>query len=134
MASNKRSLKAYVRYDGTGRVVPSSLILQRFKPKVGNWKEINAYECCNEAALPANCIEFVVNTTVDTFFTFSASSLTQEYTYTITWGDGSSDSGSSGEGFIQPEHTYANPNTSYTVRICFSDASIINQLDFPGFD
>lgn len=40
-------LKAFVRYDGSGRVVSSSLILQRFKPKVGNWKEIDAYECCN---------------------------------------------------------------------------------------
>lgn len=47
MASNKRDLKAYVRFDGTGRVVPSSVILQRSKPKVGNWKQINAYECCN---------------------------------------------------------------------------------------
>lgn len=40
-------LKAFVRFDGTGRVVPSSLILQRFKPKVGNWKEIEINECCN---------------------------------------------------------------------------------------
>lgn len=47
MATNKRDLKAYVRFDGTGRVVPSSVILQRSKPKVGNWKQINAYECCN---------------------------------------------------------------------------------------
>jgi len=39
-------LKAYVRYDGTGRVIPGSLILQRFKPKVGNWQEIDATECC----------------------------------------------------------------------------------------
>jgi len=46
MASNQK-LKAYVRYDGTGRVVSSSLILARFKPKVGNYKEIDAYECCN---------------------------------------------------------------------------------------
>ena len=46
MASNKR-LKAFVRFDGSGRVVPSSLILQRFKPKVGNWLEIPANECCN---------------------------------------------------------------------------------------
>lgn len=45
MATNKK-LKAYVRFDGTGRVVPSSLILQRSKPKVGNWKEIPANECC----------------------------------------------------------------------------------------
>lgn len=52
MASNKRSLKAYVRYDGTGRVVPSSLILQRFKPKDGNWQEIDGYECCNYVPTP----------------------------------------------------------------------------------
>jgi hypothetical protein len=45
--ANNNKLKAYVRYDGTGRVIAGSLILQRFKPKVGNWKEIDAYECCN---------------------------------------------------------------------------------------
>jgi hypothetical protein len=45
--ANNNKLKAFVRYDGSGRVVPSSLILARFKPKVGNYKEIDAYECCN---------------------------------------------------------------------------------------
>jgi len=45
---NNQRLKAFVRYDGTGRVVASSLILRKKKPKVGNWKEIQAYECCNE--------------------------------------------------------------------------------------
>ena len=45
--SNKRVNKAYVRYDGSGRVIPGSLILNRFKPKVGNWSETPAYECCN---------------------------------------------------------------------------------------
>ena len=40
MATNNK-LKAYVRYDGTGRV------LQANKPKVGNWKRIQAYECCD---------------------------------------------------------------------------------------
>lgn len=44
---NKRDLKAYVRFDGSGRVVAGSLILRRNKPKVGNWVEIPAYECCN---------------------------------------------------------------------------------------
>jgi hypothetical protein len=44
---DKRPLKAYVRFDGTGRIVPSSLILRRKKPKVGKWVEIPAYECCN---------------------------------------------------------------------------------------
>ena len=44
---NQRPLKAFVRYDGQGRVVASSLILRRNKPKVGRWEEIPAYECCN---------------------------------------------------------------------------------------
>jgi hypothetical protein len=44
---DKRPLKAYVRFDGTGRIVPSSLILRRKMPKVGKWVEIPAYECCN---------------------------------------------------------------------------------------
>lgn len=48
MASiDNRPLKAYVRFDGTGRIVPSSLILRRKIPKVGKWVEIPAYECCN---------------------------------------------------------------------------------------
>lgn len=47
MATNKRDLKAYVRFDGSGRIVPGSLILRRSKPKVGKWQEIVAYECCN---------------------------------------------------------------------------------------
>jgi hypothetical protein len=44
---NKRPLKAFVRFDGSGRVVSGSLVLRRNKPKVGNWQEITAYECCN---------------------------------------------------------------------------------------
>jgi hypothetical protein len=46
--STSNKLKAYVRFDGSGRVVPSSVILARFKPKVGNYQEIDAYECCND--------------------------------------------------------------------------------------
>jgi hypothetical protein len=45
--ANQRNLKAFVRYDGSGRVVAGSLILRKNKPKVGRWQEIPAYECCN---------------------------------------------------------------------------------------
>ncbi len=45
--ANQRNLKAFVRYDGSGRVVAGSLILRKNKPKVGRWIEIPAYECCN---------------------------------------------------------------------------------------
>jgi hypothetical protein len=48
MGSNSsQRLKAYVRFDGSGRIVAGSLILRRKKPKVGKWVEIPAYECCN---------------------------------------------------------------------------------------
>ena len=46
-SNNNNKLKAFVRFDGSGRVVSSSLIVQAFKPKVGNWQEIDAKECCN---------------------------------------------------------------------------------------
>ena len=49
MARNNK-LKAYVRYDGNGRIISGSLILQRFKPAVGKWQEIDANECCNYVA------------------------------------------------------------------------------------
>lgn len=45
--SNKRDLRAFVRFDGSGRIVAGSLILRKKKPKVGKWHEIQAYECCN---------------------------------------------------------------------------------------
>ena len=45
MGSNNRDLKAYVRYDGSGRVVAGSLVLRRTKPKVGNWQQVQGYEC-----------------------------------------------------------------------------------------
>lgn len=44
---NSRPLKAFVRFDGSGRIVAGSLVLRRNKPKVGKWQEITAYECCN---------------------------------------------------------------------------------------
>jgi hypothetical protein len=45
--ANQSKLKAWVRYDGTGRVISGGPIFQTSKPKVGNWKEINANLCCN---------------------------------------------------------------------------------------
>jgi hypothetical protein len=42
-----RRLRAFVRYDGSGRVIPGSMVLRKNKPKVGRWQEITTYECCN---------------------------------------------------------------------------------------
>lgn len=45
--SNKKNLRAFVRIDGSGRVVPSSLVLRKNKPKVGTWVEIPTNQCCD---------------------------------------------------------------------------------------
>jgi len=75
MAQNtNRPLKAYVRFDGTGRIVPSSLILRRKMPKVGKWVEIPAYECCN----------YVPTTTTTTSSTSSSTTTTTTATPTTT--------------------------------------------------
>lgn len=44
---DKRPLKAYIKYDGSGRAISGSLILRKKMPKVGRWEEIPAYKCCN---------------------------------------------------------------------------------------
>jgi hypothetical protein len=66
MANRNNQLKAYVRYDGTGRVIAGSLILQRFKPKVGNWVEIEANECCNFTTTTTTTVAPSTTTTTTT--------------------------------------------------------------------
>jgi hypothetical protein len=63
---SKRPLKAFVRYDGTGRVIAGSLILQANKPKVGNWEEIDAYECCNPTTTTTTTTATPTTTTTTT--------------------------------------------------------------------
>jgi len=63
---NRRPLKAFVRYDGTGRVIAGSLILQANKPKVGNWQEIDAYECCNPTTTTTTTTATPTTTTTTT--------------------------------------------------------------------
>lgn len=63
---DNRPLKAYVRFDGTGRIVPSSLILRRKKPKVGKWIEIPAYECCNPTTTTTSSTSSTTSSTTTT--------------------------------------------------------------------
>ena len=73
MANSNNRLKAYVRYDGTGRVIAGSLILQRFKPQVGNWVEIDANECCN----------YVPDSTTTTTTTTTTTAAPECFCYTV---------------------------------------------------
>jgi hypothetical protein len=78
MANSNNRLKAYVRYDGSGRVIAGSLILQRFKPKVGNWVEIDANECCNY--IPTTTTTTTTEAPVTTTTTSSTSTSTSTTT------------------------------------------------------
>jgi hypothetical protein len=73
----QRDLKAFVRYDGSGRVVAGSLILRKNKPKVGRWQEIPAYECCNY-------VPTTTTTTSSTSTTTTTSTSTSTSTTTTT--------------------------------------------------
>ncbi len=44
--SINNNLKAYVKYDKQGYLVPGSLTINRSKPVVGDWEEIPYSECC----------------------------------------------------------------------------------------
>jgi hypothetical protein len=132
-SNNNNKLKAFVRFDGTGRIIPSSLIVQAFKPAVGNYVEIDAKECCNSNVLPSNCIEFVVDTTDGTEFTFSFNT-SVPINFTISWGDGTTHPDSGGGGFYEETHSYPENEEQYTARICFDSPESVLELEFYGND
>jgi hypothetical protein len=81
---NSRPLKAYVRFDGSGRIVAGSLILRKNKPKVGKWKEIPAYECCNFTTTTTTTTAAPTTTTTTTSAPTTTTSTTVAPTTTTT--------------------------------------------------
>ena len=87
-----------------------------------------------ESELPSSCIQFINNTTdgTDCRFWINSSAPTN---YTITWGDGETETGEvDGVNQLEINHTYADADTEYTVRLCFDDISVVTQLEFNGDD
>jgi hypothetical protein len=129
--------RAFVKYTKQGKIIPGSLIVTTeggYPNKTGAiWREVSMNLCCDPTGLPANCIEFVVNTTNDTFFSFSFNTL-GAINFTIDWGDGTTHPDSGAGGFYEETHTYPESDTEYTVRVCFDNISSVTQLNFPGFD
>jgi hypothetical protein len=76
----------------------------------------------------SNCIEFVINTTDGTFSDFEVTT-SGPTNYTITWGDGTEDTGVI-DGASDIDHEYADSDSEYNVRLCFDDASLVTELDF----
>ena len=86
---NPRPLKAYVRFDGSGRIVAGSLILRKNKPKVGKWKEIPAYECCNVVPTTSTTTTAApITTSTTTVAPTTTTSTTVEPTYYYYLADG----------------------------------------------
>jgi hypothetical protein len=131
MTPNKRDLKAYSRFDGTGRIVPGSTVLRRNKPKVGTWIETQAYECC----VPPTCPEPLIMEILPSegFFEFGMrSSSTNTVRGTIDWGDGTTESfnftGVSSTSYIS--HNYSSPDyIPQTVRVTFTSVSGFRRLE-----
>ena len=82
--ADQRNLKAFVRFDGSGRVVAGSLILRRSKPKVGNWQEIQAYECCNYTTTTTTTTAAPTTTTTTTVAPTTTTTTTVAPTTTTT--------------------------------------------------
>jgi hypothetical protein len=80
-----------------------------------------------------NCISFVADTTSGGTSFVMYVEVSENVTYTATWGDGTTSNGTiNGDGNI--EHDYADTNTAYTVQLCFSDATKVTMLEFWGND
>lgn len=83
--------------------------------------------------LPSNSIEFVLNTAEYLFFELSLE-VTDNTTYTVTWGDGVTQDLSLVSNVNNTiDHTYSEPG-EYTVRISFADQSLVRELNFEGED
>ena len=66
MSQNKRNLSAFVRYDGSGRVISGSLILQKNMPKDGNWKQTQAYLCCDPSCpILVYGVDFIITNIIE---------------------------------------------------------------------
>jgi hypothetical protein len=87
-AYNRKDLKAYVRYDGSGRVVAGSLILRRQMPKVGNWVEVPAYECCAPTTTTTTTTVAPTTTTTSTSSTTTTTTTVAPTTTTTTTSPG----------------------------------------------
>ena len=133
MTPNKRDLKAYSRFDGTGRIVPGSTVLRRNKPKNGNWKQVQAYECCDPFA--PTCTEPLI---------MEVQPYGQHYEFglrtnsgntvkgTIEWGDGTSETfDTSGfNGYTYFGHDYPTADwIPYTVKVYFTSVSGVRNLE-----
>jgi hypothetical protein len=125
--NNKKDLRAFVRYDGSGRVVAGSLILRRQKPKVGKWTEVQGYECCTDHTLTTTVATAITNFKVRMY---CGGSIGSELLSSTGWTAGTGWSGSFAAGYAHATGTAALSNSlaavvgkRYTISITITGAS-----------
>jgi hypothetical protein len=128
MGSNKRDLKAYVRYDGSGRIVAGSLILRRQKPKVGKWTEIQGYQCCTDHTLTTTVATAITDFKVRMY---CGGSIGSELLSSTGWTAGTGWTGSFAAGYAHTAGTAALSNSlaavigqQYIVGITITGATL----------
>lgn len=45
-------LEAFARVDGSGRIVPGSMVLRKKMPSSGKWVALSTYQCCSSTTTP----------------------------------------------------------------------------------
>lgn len=136
MTPNKRDLKAYSRFDGTGRIVPGSTVLRRNKPKVGNWVEVQAYECC----VPSTCSQPLVMEVqpAEGFFEFGFRvNNPNTVKGIIDWNDGITETFNltNDPGYTYFQHTYStNDYIPRTVTVFFDSVVGFDNLEIGDTD
>ncbi len=118
MAKRDPRLKAYVKYDKLGQVVPGSLILRRTPPEGGRdifWKEIVNDECCtiNISTFSFSELNSTNGTlTINVNGTTTTSTTTETGTFVANAGN-----------FVQV--TNANGSTYRTLTVTDSDGTVL---------
>jgi hypothetical protein len=130
-SNNNNKLKAFVRFDGSGRIVPSSLIVQAFKPKVGNYQEIDAKECCNYTTTTTTTLAptTTTSTTVAPTTTTTTTVALIPLTFTVCCGEAEETLYATSSPVVPGVYLYE--NAAGTIPAVLSGNVVIGEIDCP---
>lgn len=128
LGKHPKGFKYYVRKDSKGRILVNSMFVS-YDPQPAS-KAIDLHVL---PGLPLNCVGFTANTLDGHNFYINIQSYQEDYTATVTWGDGQVEAFPSNEGQLYLQHNYS-PTAEFNGMICFDKPNVIHNLTFPGND